>query len=194
MNADTIEVPGFADPVGDAQTTFRAVLQAMSRPGSIMPAGTGLRPPAPLDRATAAVALTIVDQETTLFIGPPLRGAGAWLAFHTGAHIVEDSVRANFLLLSIWPDLAGLQAGTDEAPEDSATLILQVAALGAGPAYRLEGPGLAGPTTLRVIGLPAGFVAEWQHNHGLFPRGVDVVLCAGDQIAALPRSVSIGAA
>jgi alpha-D-ribose 1-methylphosphonate 5-triphosphate synthase subunit PhnH len=28
-------------------------------------------------------------------------------------------------------------------------------------------------------------------NHTLFPRGVDVLLCAGDSIAALPRSVTI---
>ena len=35
------------------------------------------------------------------------------------------------------------------------------------------------------------FVAAWAANRARFPRGVDVVLCAGDRIAALPRSVTI---
>ena len=44
---------------------------------------------------------------------------------------------------------------------------------------------------LTADGLPADFVAVWQRNHALFPRGVDLILCAGTPLAALPRSVSI---
>jgi alpha-D-ribose 1-methylphosphonate 5-triphosphate synthase subunit PhnH len=44
---------------------------------------------------------------------------------------------------------------------------------------------------LLVDGLPADFVAVWQRNHALFPRGVDLILCAGRSVAALPRSVSV---
>jgi alpha-D-ribose 1-methylphosphonate 5-triphosphate synthase subunit PhnH len=42
-----------------------------------------------------------------------------------------------------------------------------------------------------VYGLPRDFAAIWQRNHALFPRGIDLILCAGNQLAALPRSVSI---
>lgn len=87
--------------------------------------------------------------------------------------------------------LAGFRTGTDDAPEDGATVILQVAALGRGRALRLSGPGLAVPAVLRVNGLAAGFVAEWAANHAGFPRGVDLILCAGRHLAALPRSVRV---
>ena len=62
----TPDRPGFADPVADAQSCFRAVLDATSRPGTVKAAGTGLRPPVPLDPATAAVLLTLADADTPL--------------------------------------------------------------------------------------------------------------------------------
>jgi alpha-D-ribose 1-methylphosphonate 5-triphosphate synthase subunit PhnH len=182
MTTASIDFPGFADPVGDAQTTFRAVLDAMARPGRLCAAGAGLRPPAPLDRATAAVALTLVDQETTLYLDLEMLAAAKWLAFHAGSPIVPDHATADFILAAACPD---------EAPEDSATLILQVAALGVGTAYRLAGPGLAEPTILRATGMPDSFVAAWRRNHALFPRGVDTVICAGEILTALPRSVTM---
>ena len=55
----TMLTAGFADPVLDAQACFRAVLEAMSRPGRIQRTGTALKPPEPLNRAAAAVLLTL---------------------------------------------------------------------------------------------------------------------------------------
>jgi alpha-D-ribose 1-methylphosphonate 5-triphosphate synthase subunit PhnH len=89
------------------------------------------------------------------------------------------------------PDLSLLSAGSHESPESSATLILQIAALGQGPQYRLSGPGLREPVMLAAVGLPANFAETWRQNHALYPRGVDIVLCAGKWVTALPRSVSI---
>jgi alpha-D-ribose 1-methylphosphonate 5-triphosphate synthase subunit PhnH len=89
------------------------------------------------------------------------------------------------------PDLAAFPAGSHEAPECSATLILQIAALGSGTRYRLSGPGLREPTLVAADGLPENFAAVWQGNHALYPRGVDIILCAGDTLTALPRSVSV---
>jgi alpha-D-ribose 1-methylphosphonate 5-triphosphate synthase subunit PhnH len=34
-------------------------------------------------------------------------------------------------------------------------------------------------------------VSIWRRNHALFPRGVDLILCAGDKLTALPRTVAI---
>ena len=58
--------PGFADPVGAAQTTFRAVLGAMAEPGRILDVAVDLTPPRPLGRAAAAVVLSLLDDDTPL--------------------------------------------------------------------------------------------------------------------------------
>jgi alpha-D-ribose 1-methylphosphonate 5-triphosphate synthase subunit PhnH len=189
--SDTVALPGFADPVSEAQATFRAVLDAMARPGQLHEAGEGLTAPSPLDNATAAVLLTLVDNETPLWLDARAAKARDWLAFHCGALIADAPDKAAFAVALSLPGLATLSPGSHEAPESSATLILQIAALGAGTKYRLSGPGLREPVVLAATGLPADFVQAWQRNHALYPCGVDIVLCAGTILTALPRSVSI---
>jgi alpha-D-ribose 1-methylphosphonate 5-triphosphate synthase subunit PhnH len=186
-----IDLPGFADPVGEAQSCFRAVLDAMARPGTRHAAGLGLKPPAPLDPATAAVLLTLVDGETALALDADFAPAAAWIAFHCGVTPGAARGTAGFVLARALPELSALARGTDEAPEESATVILQVAALGTGPAFMLAGPGLARPARFAAEGLPADFAARWAANHGLYPRGVDLILCAGSALAALPRSLRV---
>jgi alpha-D-ribose 1-methylphosphonate 5-triphosphate synthase subunit PhnH len=183
--------PGFVEPVADAQATFRAVLDAMARPGILHQVGQSLTPPQPLDRATAAVLLTLVDNETPLWLDPVAGEARDWLAFHCGAAFTDDPGKAEFALAFSLPDLTIFSAGSHETPEGSATLIVQLPELGQGPRYRLSGPGLRGSAVLSAIGLSAQFITIWQRNHALFPRGVDLVLCSGTRLAALPRSVSI---
>lgn len=187
----TLDRPGFADPATDAQSCFRAVLEAMSRPGAITCAGGGLHPPAPLDPATAAVLLTLADADTPLWLDPAAAAAADWAAFHCGAARAGSPGAAAFACALAMPALSSLNPGTDLAPEDSATLILQVPALGRGTAYRLTGPGLRTPATLRLDGLPDDFAVQWAANHAQYPCGVDIVLCEGERLCALPRSVRI---
>ena len=186
-----VSLPGFADPVRDAQSTFRAVLDAMARPGRLHHAGQNLTAPAPLDRATAAVLLTLIDNETPLWVDSTAAAARDWLAFHCGAAMTDAPGDATFALALSMPNLEELPSGTHEVPESSVTLILQVPALGIGTRYRLSGPGLRVPAPLAVTGLPEDFAHIWQANHALYPRGIDVVLCAGTTLTALPRSVTI---
>ena len=174
----TLDRPGFADPATDAQSCFRAVLHAMSRPGTITSAGAGLLPPAPLDPATAAVLLTLSDADTPLWLDPAAASAADWAAFHCGAPRARRIGAAAFACTLTMPALSSLHPGTDLAPENSATLILQVPAVGQG-------------TPLRLDGLPDDFAAQWAANHALYPCGVDLVLCAGERLCALPRSVRI---
>jgi alpha-D-ribose 1-methylphosphonate 5-triphosphate synthase subunit PhnH len=187
----TLELPGFADPVGSAQACFRGLLDAMARPGTLHEVGD-LAAPAPLDAATASVLLTLVDAETKLWLDGPCAAAREWILFHCGAPLVADPGEAAFAAALAMPKLAELGAGSDAAPEDGASLILQVAALGSGLPYRISGPGLKEPALLEVEGLPDDFPAQWAANHGLFPRGIDLVLTAGRLLCCLPRSVQIG--
>ncbi len=186
----SIDLPAFADPVHGAQSCFRAVLDAMSRPGTI--GNAGLTPPPPLAPATAAFLLTLVDGDTALGLAPEFQPAADWIAFHCGATITTGL--AAFVLATELPDLALLAQGSDDAPQDSATVILQVASL-AGPArYRLTGPGIETHAILAIDGLPPDFIARWTLNRALFPRGVDLILCAGDRLACLPRGIAVSEA
>ena len=183
--------PGFADPVLDAQASFRAILEAMSRPGRIQRIEARIAPPAPLCTAAAAALLSLADADTPLWLDAG-EVVAEWLRFHCGAPITPEIGAARFALAcGAAPSLEALDVGTDEDPQLGATLILQVAGLVAGDGWRLTGPGIQHEHRLRVLGAPADFTAAWARNHTLFPRGVDVLLCAGDSIAALPRSVTI---
>jgi alpha-D-ribose 1-methylphosphonate 5-triphosphate synthase subunit PhnH len=188
MTASTLSA-GFADPVADAQSCFRSILDVMARPGRIhaVPAITA---PAPLGDAAASVLLTLADHETPLSLDPAAEPARDWIAFHTGAPAVP-AAQAMFALSLSLPDLSALPNGTDEMPETAATVILQVKSLTTGPRFILQGPGLRHPATISVDGLPGDFAAIWQRNHKQFPRGIDLILCAGNQLTALPRSVAI---
>ena len=182
--------PGFADPVRDSQAVFRAVMDAMARPGHLHRVAGPLTPPAPLDRATAAVLLTLVDGETPLWLDGRAAAAWEWVGFHCGARRAEMGV-AQFGVALDAVALEEFCTGSDEEPEGSATVILQVIGFGRGETLRLSGPGLAAEGILTVGGLPERFRAFWRANRRLFPRGIDVILCAGDDIAALPRTVEL---
>jgi alpha-D-ribose 1-methylphosphonate 5-triphosphate synthase subunit PhnH len=182
---------GFTEPVLDAQRCFRAVLDAMARPGRVQRLPGLPEPPTPLGAAAAAVLLTLADADTPVWLDVGA-AAEAWLRFHAGAPIVAAPAEAAFLLASGKPPpLHDLAQGTEEEPHRSATLILQVTTLEEGVGWRLTGPGIEHAHRLRVTGLPEGFAAAWQVNRARFPCGIDLILCAGDRLAALPRTTAL---
>lgn len=182
--------PGFHDPVLGAQSAFRAVMQAMAQPGRIMTL-TGLpEAPAPLPPAMAAAALALCDAETPLWHDAGAQ-AGAWLDFHLGAPPSPLRHAAFVLACGATPALSDLASGSDEAPQDGATLLLRVDGLRGGAGWRLEGPGIRDHAMLAVSGLAGGFVAARAALAPMLPRGVDIVLCCGAMLAAIPRSTRI---
>jgi alpha-D-ribose 1-methylphosphonate 5-triphosphate synthase subunit PhnH len=162
----------------------------MARPGRIAQIA-GVTGTSPFGAAACAVLLTLADHETPLWLDPDARPARKWIQFHCGAPIVAAPERCAFALTMSLPDLDRLPAGTHESPETSATVICQVRSFDHGAHLRLSGPGLRESSSLTVDGLPRDFVTIWRRNHALFPRGIDLILCAGDRLTALPRTVSI---
>ena len=178
---------GFTNAPVEAARGFRAVLDALSRPGRIVEVA-GATPPAPLSPAAGALVLVLCDQTTPLHLAgahdcPALRD---WITFHTGAPLV-DAPRAAFAL-GRWPDLMPLErfaCGLPDYPDRSATLIVELDEL-APQGARLSGPGIRDSARLS---LPE--VAAFRANHALFPLGLDFFFAAGNRLAGLPRSTIV---
>jgi alpha-D-ribose 1-methylphosphonate 5-triphosphate synthase subunit PhnH len=187
---------GFAEPVLAAQTTFRTVMDAMARPGSVRRLA-GISAPAPLSPTAAAIALTLLDYETPFWLDAPLAAAAEvarFISFHTGARLTDDPTNAAFAFVAApaaAPPFAHFAQGSLEYPDRSTTLVLQVAHLAERDGMTLRGPGIAGTRRLAASPLPDEFLAQLVENRARFPRGVDILLAANDAVAGLPRSLNV---
>lgn len=193
---DTLIGAGFADPVFQSQGAFRAVLAALSEPGLACDLGDAIAPPAGLEAATAVALLTLADYETPIWLPAPLRDgpAGAWLRFHCGAALVDAPSRAAFAVIdgaAVEPKLSAFNAGDDQFPDRSTTVLVQCAGLAGGDAVTLEGPGISSRRSIAPTGLRPDFWAEVADNAALYPLGVDLLLVHGAQVLGLPRSTQI---
>lgn len=193
---DTLIGAGFADPVFQSQGAFRALLAALSEPGLAGDIGVSVEPPTGLEPATAVALLTLADYETPIWLPATLRDgpAGAWLRFHCGAALVDDPARAAFAVIDgaiTEPLLSAFNAGDDQFPDRSTTVLVQCAGFEGGEALALEGPGIPGRRSIAPIGLRAGFWREVADNAALYPLGVDLLLVHGAQALGLPRSTEV---
>jgi alpha-D-ribose 1-methylphosphonate 5-triphosphate synthase subunit PhnH len=187
---------GFTDKVLSAQSTFRSVMEAMARPGSVQRVAAEVGAAAGLMPAVAAIALTLCDHDTPVWLDPELaaKGVAEWLKFHTGAPVTAASADASFALVTdaaALPALDSFALGSSEYPDRSTTVILQVESLSGGRAYDLRGPGIDGVATLNAMIAPDDLFERLAVNASLFPRGIDVVLVHGDALVAIPRTTRL---
>ncbi|AFK61357.1 carbon-phosphorus lyase complex subunit [Advenella kashmirensis WT001] len=128
-------VPAFADPVLNAQMSFRAALKAMSEPGVIAQADFAdaldiMHP------ATFSLALTLFDDDTQIWLSPALDTpmVRANLAFHCACPVVDDPQQADLAIITaVEVDyLEQFRCGTDRDPELSCTVIVQLDSLEGG--------------------------------------------------------------
>ncbi len=181
---------GFDRPPHQSARAFRAVLEAMARPGTIRDV-EGALPPLPLSIAAGVAMLMLADTTTPLHLAGDVDCADVrgWVAFHVGSPLVtaEDAVFA----VGTWDNLcpvARFGVGAADYPDRSATLIVEVDLLeNDGPV--LTGPGIESMARLRLPET-AAFVA----NRALFPLGFDCLFTCGSRLAGLPRSTRVGEA
>lgn len=188
---------GFAEPVQDAQAVFRAVMDAMARPATTFDVKPSVAPPPPLAPTVGAIASTLLDADTPVWLDPTLDQSPdvrEWLVFHTGASFTDQPGDASFALIGDGSALPGLDIfaqGTQEYPDRSATLVIAVEALAGGAPLTFRGPGILTTAMIAPRGLPSDFAAQWEDNTSRFPRGVDLVLVAGASLACLPRTARL---
>lgn len=196
ITAQAIE-GGFADPVFNAQTVFRTVMDAMARPGMVRKLPALARPPAPLSATAGAIALALCDNDTPIWLDPALQASmtvKSWLGFHSGAPLANTPADAHFAVITSpceMMSLDGFSQGTQEYPDRSTTLILQVNDLVSGTPLLLQGPGIETTETIAPAQMPRHFVEQWKQNNQRFPRGIDIILASPDSIACLPRTTRI---
>jgi alpha-D-ribose 1-methylphosphonate 5-triphosphate synthase subunit PhnH len=189
--------PAFRDPVFSAQSTFRAMLDAVARPGEIVPVQSQIDAPLPMTSAMAAIALAILDQDTPVWLDTALAATPevtAWIRFHTGASIVAMADQSAFAFVREQmrlPPLDAFNLGTAEYPDRSTTVIVHVDSWDGATHMNVSGPGIKGQRRLVAGPLPGDFQKKLASNRALFPRGVDLFLASDRAVAALPRSVWI---
>lgn len=180
---------GFADPPLQSARAFRALLEAMARPGHIETVA-GATPPPPLSVAAGVALLTLADPTTPVHLAgaadcAPVRD---WIAFHIGAPMgaAEEAAFA----LGRWQDLLPVtrfRIGQPDYPDRSATLIVELDRL------TPEGACLTGPGIQTATWLSLPETAAFRANQALFPLGFDTIFTCGDRLAALPRSTRVEA-
>lgn len=188
----------FDDKVLSAQSTFRAIMDATARPGRIRRVAATTDAPAPMMAATAALAQALFDHDTPVWRDAAMRSddVAQWLRFHTGAPLTHDGATAAFALIgdvAALPELAAFSFGSGEYPDRSTTLIVQVDTLAEGVRHDLRGPGIDGSIVVTLDTRLRGLIAALAINETSFPCGIDIVLVAGDEILAIPRTTRIRA-
>lgn len=185
---------GFAEPVREQQRTFRAVMDALSRPTAPTPYSSSLGKAGPLQANAYAIALTLLDFEVSYHLAPSLAEAERHLTFQTGSRRVDDAGQAQFAFIDLRHDpldLAAYAQGEPDYPDRSTTVVALCDGAPESKKLVCRGPGIAASSTLSVPGLPADFVDQWQANGTRAPLGIDLLFVMPEAIIGLPRSTRI---
>jgi alpha-D-ribose 1-methylphosphonate 5-triphosphate synthase subunit PhnH len=173
------------DPVHGTRETFRGLLDAMSRPGTVEPVA---------EPADHAVVATLVDHEVTAATDDEVLREALSSQGRFEPVPPEDADVVHARDPTGW-DVRECERGSLVEPSEGATVVYRVATVAEGrredcATVTLTGPGVDGTTTLSVA-LPADELDALADAQSTYPRGVDAVFAAGDRLAAVPRSVTM---
>lgn len=179
MNNPALATTSVWDPTIQ-QAAFRQLTQAFSRPGTIHALSHAALPLVP---ATLLDAATSLSDAQSLLEKLDRDRLETVLTTPDAAHFVL--ARAD-----IAPDFTPA-LGTLESPEQGATLLLVLQSLNEGQALALAGPGIQGQRKIYLRGLDARWLKAREDWNEAFPLGIDMLLMAGNQVMALPRTTRI---
>lgn len=172
--------------------TFRLLLQAMARPGSV------LRVMEPSEHEHPALRLLscITDNEVGICsLGAEAQEIGTALCRHQGCRMtgIQD---ADFIIVSGGTSLGKLTAarpGTLEYPDSGATILYLIERIAhSGGTVVLSGPGIRETATPAFTGLDPAELLQLQTLNCAFPLGVDTIFVDREgQCTCIPRSTVI---
>jgi alpha-D-ribose 1-methylphosphonate 5-triphosphate synthase subunit PhnH len=177
---------------GEAQHAFRAVLDALARPGTVTRLPDGPLRSVP---ATLLPVLALADLGTPVCV---LEQDGRWadaVAVATNAPTV--GLGEARLVAAVRPitleELRALRRGSAVAPEDAAFACVPVTDVDGGSRrWRVSGPGTVNGSVIAPTGLPTGFAEARAETVAQFPAGIDLLLVAPDgRVVGLPRSATL---
>ncbi|ANK81992.1 MAG: phosphonate C-P lyase system protein PhnH [Rhizobiales bacterium NRL2] len=187
---------GLADPVFDSQRVFRAVLDALARPGRVVAFPRSCDALGGLAAEPLAILLSLADNTTPVWLPESLQDGtlAGHLAFHAGVVLTTEPVKAAFAVIDSAVDAAFIDRfaiGAPDYPDRSTTLILPCANVTDDAGWSLAGPGIE--TTARLGIEPAHPALETaiRRNATLSPLGLDVIFTAPGRVAAIPRSTRL---
>lgn len=160
-------------------TTFEALLWALSRPGL---------PRTLPEPGETVVIQSLLDRECRVHSTDPLLLPDI---MRTGAEIADVETADHVFLgtLTSAELLSRISVGSDVYPDDGATVVLRADVM-RGPSVRLTGPGVDGAVTVQLGGLPDGFWAV-RAERQRYPMGFDLFLLDGASVIGVPRSTIV---
>ncbi|WP_319784420.1 phosphonate C-P lyase system protein PhnH [Oceanisphaera sp. IT1-181] len=189
----------FADTVHDSQLCFRRLLTAMSEPGTRVD----------LDRADGFGAmsagcvqalLTLADSSTQLWLSAALQQDEAVrdnIRFHVASPLTLDAAAADFAVLALADQaecgalLRTLAQGSEEYPDQGATLFIETDSLVQGVEVCLSGPGIQGTRRVFLGRVPEALVRFLSERDTTSPQGIDLMLVCDRKLIAIARTTRV---
>jgi alpha-D-ribose 1-methylphosphonate 5-triphosphate synthase subunit PhnH len=167
------------------QQVFRHVLDAFSRPGTIIDLSDLIG----THTADMAVLAALLDRQVSLADPANLLDERLWALMQ--AQQVSCDV-AQFILAegAVHPEFEP-HLGTLESPESGATVVVRVKHLEDNGDIELRGPGIEKSHRIQAIGLATEWIKQREQWVYAFPMGVDMVLTDATSLLVIPRSTRI---
>ena len=191
-----LDVPALSRRAAREQSAFRAVLDAMSRPGTV----GQVEPHDQGEHFAAALTVleSLLDHEVTFAVLPEAPIASDPLLRYTGSRVAAPE-QADFLLChgpGIAEGLRAAKVGDLEYPDRSGTIVALVDTIGKlthqSERLRLSGPGIRDFQDIDVAGFTSAHQTLFARRNVGAPIGIDAILVAPDgRFICLPRYTRI---